>query len=259
MTRPASVRKVGFRKWAGTFTIVAVVSGAMIVSPLLEHPVQAQQSWEPQPQGWGPPAPGAPAYGYAPPPVDAARAAMEATQDAQADENGALWFFAGCLLGVIGVVIAYVAEPTPPPARLMGKSPEYLAIYMQTYRSEGRRPSSAPPFVGMGTVIVRRALRGLDHRDPEERASHDDLLTPQVGRAIDRWEHGQRLLSSPRPCVGGRSWRAGRAGGVAVGELRLEDDRRAGDRHRVGRRQLHPGRRGLRGGQDAHVVQEMRL
>jgi hypothetical protein len=136
--------------------VVAVVSGAMIASPLLEHPVQAQQSWQPQPQPqtWGPPAPGAPAYGYAPPPVDAARAAMEATQDAQADENGALWFFAGCLLGIIGVVIAYVADPTPPPARLMGKSPQYLAIYMQTYQSEGRSAQVRSSLWGIGTVLI---------------------------------------------------------------------------------------------------------
>ena len=156
MTRPASVRKVDARRWVGTFMVVAVVSGAMIASPLLEHPVQAQQSWQPQPQPqtWGPPAPGAPAYGYAPPPVDAARAAMEATQDAQADENGALWFFAGCLLGIIGVVIAYVADPTPPPARLMGKSPQYLAIYMQTYQSEGRSAQVRSSLWGIGTVLI---------------------------------------------------------------------------------------------------------
>ena len=36
---------------------------------------------------------------------------MEATQDAQADNNGVLWFFAGCLLGLIGVIIAAVVEP----------------------------------------------------------------------------------------------------------------------------------------------------
>jgi len=157
MTRAASVRRVGVRKWAGALIVVAVVSGAMIASPLLEHPVQAQQSWEPQPQPqtWGPPAPGAPAYGYAPPPpFDPARAAMEATQDAQADENGALWFFAGCLLGVIGVVIAYVADPTPPPARLMGKSPEYLAIYMRTYQSEGRSAQVRSALWGIGVVVI---------------------------------------------------------------------------------------------------------
>jgi hypothetical protein len=154
MTRPGTVRKVGARRWVGTFVVVAMVSGAMIVSPLLEHPVRAQQSWEPQPQTWGPPAPGAPTYGYAAPPVDPARAAMEATQDAQADENAALWFFAGCLLGVIGVIIAYVAEPTPPVARLMGKSPAYLAIYTQTYKSEGRSAQVRASLFGIGTLVA---------------------------------------------------------------------------------------------------------
>jgi hypothetical protein len=154
MIRPASVRKVGGRQWASTLAVVALVSGAMIVSPLLEHPVQAQQSWAPQPQTWGPPAPGAPGYGYAPQPVDTARAVMEATQDARADENGALWFFAGCLLGLIGVVIAAVAEPTPPPARLMGKSPEYLAVYTQTYRAEGKSAQLRSSLWGVGTVVV---------------------------------------------------------------------------------------------------------
>jgi len=153
MTRPASVRTVGFRKWAGTFMVVAVVSGAMIVSPLLEHPVQAQQGWGPPPQQpWGPPQPGAPAY--APPPVDAGRALIEGAQDARADENGTLWFFAGCLLGLIGVVIAVVAEPTPPPARMMGKSPDYLTIYTQAYRSEGKSAQLRSSLWGLGTAVV---------------------------------------------------------------------------------------------------------
>ncbi len=152
MTRPASVRKVGIRKWAGTLTVVALVSGALIVSPLWEHPVQAQQSWAPQQQqSWGPPQGGP---GYGPPPVDTARAVMEATQDAQADENGTLWFFAGCILGLIGVVIAAVAEPSPPPARLMGKSPEYLAIYTQTYKSEGKSAQLRSSLWGIGTTVV---------------------------------------------------------------------------------------------------------
>jgi hypothetical protein len=151
MTRPGSVRKVGIRKWAGTFAVVTLVSGAMILSPLLEHPVQAQQSWAPQQQNWGPPQ-GGPAY--APPPVDTARAVLEATQDAQADENGTLWFFAGCILGLIGVVIAAVAEPSPPPARLMGKSPEYLAIYTQTYKSEGKSAQLRSSLWGVGTTVV---------------------------------------------------------------------------------------------------------
>jgi hypothetical protein len=47
-----------------------------------------------------------------------------------------------------------VAEPTPPPARLMGKSPEYLAVYTQTYRAEGKSAQLRSSLWGVGTVVV---------------------------------------------------------------------------------------------------------
>ncbi|HVV50653.1 MAG TPA: hypothetical protein VHO06_13390 [Polyangia bacterium] len=151
------IRSVRVRKWAGTSAIVAVVSALIVASPLLEHPVCAQQTWTPPPQqGWAPPPTGAPGYpppAYAPP-FDAGRAVAQATQDAQADESGGLWFFAGCLLGIIGVIVAYVAEPVPPPARLMGKSPEYVAIYTQTYKDQGRSAQLRSALWGMGTTLV---------------------------------------------------------------------------------------------------------
>jgi hypothetical protein len=127
--------RIGTGRWLRSTLVVGVVSAAMILLPALQRPALAQQGWGPAPApGY---APGQPYY-YPPPPVDAARAAAEATNDAHADTNGTLWFFAGCLLGVIGIVIAYVAEPTPPPARMMGKSPEYLAIYTTAYKAEAR-------------------------------------------------------------------------------------------------------------------------
>jgi hypothetical protein len=150
MSKP---RDIDFRKWLGRFSVVAIVSAAMVMIPMFEHPACAQQQWAPPAQQqWSPPPAGAPAY--APPPVDTSRATMEATQDAQADNNGVLWFFAGCLLGLIGVVIALVAEPTPPAARLMGKSPEYLAIYTQTYKSEGKSAQLRSALWGLGTAVV---------------------------------------------------------------------------------------------------------
>jgi hypothetical protein len=148
MSRPRNVRK-----WLGNLGVVGIVSAAMIMIPIFEHPAAAQQTWEPPAQQqWAPPPAGAPVY--APPPVDTGRAVMEATQDAQADNNGVLWFFAGCLLGVIGVVIAAVADPTPPPARMMGKSPEYLAVYTNTYKSVGHSAQLHSALWGMGTALV---------------------------------------------------------------------------------------------------------
>ncbi|HEY6477817.1 MAG TPA: hypothetical protein VI456_14675 [Polyangia bacterium] len=148
MTRPRNVRK-----WLGKFGVVGIVSAAMVMIPIFEHPAAAQQSWSPPAQQqWAPPSPGAPAY--APPPVDTARAVMEATQDAQADNNAVLWFFAGCLLGLIGVIIAAVVDPSPPPARMMGKSPEYLAVYMTTYKSVGHSAQLHSALWGIGVVLI---------------------------------------------------------------------------------------------------------
>ena len=84
----------------------------MIVSPLLEHPVQAAAELGAAAAELG--AAARRRAGLRPAAGRHARAVLEATQDAQADENGTLWFFAGCILGLIGVVIAYVAEPSPP-------------------------------------------------------------------------------------------------------------------------------------------------
>lgn len=149
MTRPGEVRK-----WLGKLGVVGIVSAAMVMIPIFEHPAAAQSSWEPPAQQqWTQPAPGAAVYAP-PPPIDPARVVQQATQDAQADENGALWFFAGCLLGLIGVIIAAVADPTPPAARVMGKSPEYLALYTSTYRSAGSSAQLHSALWGLGTIVI---------------------------------------------------------------------------------------------------------
>jgi hypothetical protein len=149
MTRPSDVRK-----WLGKLGVVGIVSAAMVMIPMFEHPAAAQQTWEPPAQQqWSPPPQGAPVYAPRPP-VDTARAVQEATQDAQADNNGVLWFFAGCLLGLIGVIIAAVADPTPPAARMMGKSPEYLAVYTNTYRSVGHSAQLHSALWGLGTIVI---------------------------------------------------------------------------------------------------------
>jgi hypothetical protein len=147
-------RRRDVRKWFGKLGVVGIVSAAMVMIPLFEHPAAAQQTWEPPPQQqWSQPPPGAPAYAP-PPPFDSARAVQEATQDAQADNNGALWFFAGCLLGLIGVIIAAVADPSPPMARVMGKSPEYVTIYTSTYRSAGHTAQLHSAMWGCGVVLI---------------------------------------------------------------------------------------------------------
>lgn len=65
-----------------------------------------------------------------------ARAAAE--RDAQANTSGCLWFAAGCLGGVIGLIIAYVYTPSPPASKFIGKSPEYVAYYTDFYQSKAK-------------------------------------------------------------------------------------------------------------------------
>ena len=64
---------------------------------------------------------------------------IAAERDAQGDVNTGLWFLGGCLGGVVGVIVAYAVEPTPPATRLLGKSPEYVAFYSDAYREKTKK------------------------------------------------------------------------------------------------------------------------
>lgn len=60
---------------------------------------------------------------------------MDATRDAaQADTQ--VWALVGCLGGLFGVAGAYALTPAVPPIKLLGKSPEYVTYYTQTYQQE---------------------------------------------------------------------------------------------------------------------------
>ncbi len=87
---------------------------------------------------------------------DAAQATMEGGMDAKANEGGALWFFAGCL-GPIGILIAYVIEPSPPPTRIMGKSSDYVTAYTAAYKSAGKSAQGKMAIIGclvLGAVEI---------------------------------------------------------------------------------------------------------
>jgi hypothetical protein len=79
---------------------------------------------------------------------DGAEAAAAGERDAIADTSSGAWFVLGCLLGGIGVIIAYVAEPTPPPARLIGQSPEWVTVYSAAYKTAGRSAQGKGALIG---------------------------------------------------------------------------------------------------------------
>ena len=79
-----------------------------------------------------------------------AEAATAAEVDANKDVSKLLCFSAGCVLSAIfflpspygyllppvGIIGSYSYRPVPSPARLIGKSPEYISAYTTTYKSK---------------------------------------------------------------------------------------------------------------------------
>lgn len=84
----------------------------------------------------------------------AAAAAAAAEADADADTSGALWFGAGCLLGVIGILVAYIVEPHPQATRLMGKDADYIQAYSLTYKSAAKSVQTKMAMYGCAAGAV---------------------------------------------------------------------------------------------------------
>ncbi|MCD6531997.1 hypothetical protein J7K99_06115 [bacterium] len=84
------------------------------------------------------------------------KACTDAKLDAQIDINTTLWMGAGCLFGLLGVGAAYVIEPSPPASRLLGKSAEYVAIYTDCYKEEGKSIQTKAALKGcvVGTLVA---------------------------------------------------------------------------------------------------------
>jgi hypothetical protein len=125
-------------------------------APAPQQPPPAQYPPPPPSGAWNQP-PGSAPYGYGSQggSGDFAAATARGTQDAEADSSTALWFFAGCGLGVVGILIAYIVEPTPPVARIMGKSPDYVMAYSNAYKSAGKSNQAKHALYGclVGTAV----------------------------------------------------------------------------------------------------------
>ena len=109
-----------------------------------------------------------------------AEAITAAEQDANKDVNKPLWFGVGCVLtglfflpeplGYIvppsGLVGTYFYQPTPPPSRLIGKSPEYVAAYTSTYKAKSGKIQAqwaSAGCLGGGVTIVAVLLGIANH------------------------------------------------------------------------------------------------
>jgi hypothetical protein len=75
-----------------------------------------------------------------------ANACLQGRSDAEHNVSG-VWFFAGCM-GAVGILIAYLVEPTPPAAQMLGKSPQYVAMYTDCYKSAGKSAQGKKAITG---------------------------------------------------------------------------------------------------------------
>ena len=82
----------------------------------------------------------------------------EAEAQAMLDTNGTLWLAIGCLLGVIGYLIAMVVTPSPPGAAFIGQSPDYIAAYTSSYQGKAKSIQQGKALigclVGVGVEVV---------------------------------------------------------------------------------------------------------
>lgn len=69
---------------------------------------------------------------------DQNNARMTAEEDAEMDVNKFLWVVVGFFINLIGLLIAYIYQPTPPASRLIEKSHEYSMFYTEAYQAKAR-------------------------------------------------------------------------------------------------------------------------
>lgn len=91
------------------------------------------------------------------------QAIADARRDAEQDVS-TNWALAGFGCGVFAFVYAFVDPPNVPTSRLVGKRPEYIAFYMEEYKSAARRRKMQYACIGWGisaVVVAVVVLRDL--------------------------------------------------------------------------------------------------
>ncbi|MFQ6032190.1 MAG: hypothetical protein ACE5K2_04635 [Candidatus Zixiibacteriota bacterium] len=82
--------------------------------------------------------------------VSGADACAEGERDAEADVSKTVFFIVGCVGSVAGLLVAYIYQPSPPAAKLLGKSPEYVAMYTDCYKRKAKNIQIKTTLIGCG-------------------------------------------------------------------------------------------------------------
>ena len=69
----------------------------------------------------------------------AEQAIADAEKDAAAHFNRTMWFSAGCFFPLVGPILSQHHQPFMPTARVLGKSPEYVAFYYDAYKVKTKK------------------------------------------------------------------------------------------------------------------------
>lgn len=85
-------------------------------------------------------------------------AKMAGEQDAETDVSRILWIVIGFFINIIGVIIAYVYQPSPPASRLFEKSQEYVLFYTEGYKNKARSIQLMSSLIGLGIVAAGYVL-----------------------------------------------------------------------------------------------------
>lgn len=104
-------------------------------------------------------------------------AVVLAQQRAESDVNKTLWMGAGCLLGITGVILAYIIEPSPPTAALVGKPPEYTATYIRAYKEKARNIQAKYALYG---CLIGSAVSGCIYASALSSAGTQTYLHPAL-------------------------------------------------------------------------------
>ena len=91
----------------------------------------------------------------------AEQAIADAEKDAAAHLNRTFWFSAGFFFPIVGTVASQYYQPFMPTARVLGKSPEYVAFYYDAYKVRTKKLQFNWALVGclIGTPISAYTIR----------------------------------------------------------------------------------------------------
>jgi len=85
---------------------------------------------------------------------DIQNAIIEAEAAATSATNKILWLGAGLVGSWIGLGAAFLYKPNPPAIALLGKSPDYVAVYTDAYQEKAGSIQQKYALYGCGTSIV---------------------------------------------------------------------------------------------------------